>query len=429
LFAGTLAMLANQELIQRHSYPGFPVWAMDEINTISVTNDDMDDQFPAPEVEPLPNTVESGIGCPRVPPVHSEVASHPEQSPMSQPSEGDSSPLVSDQHMPPPEPVVQPVQSQPKRTRCCGWCRKSGHRNSGKKTCPDKLAGLPKVVDRKKRTPPARRLPRKKKKKVSQDRVVWNDVNCLLAGDFSSGVAFVIFDIEHTANGGMYRAHIIEFAAIVLHAKQENGRVSFTRVEKSEFCSSSSTKQSLGFHAPDACKKRFTRDVLDKAPSFKEVAMRFWEHVDRLRHELGVGSVVMAGHNIYRCDLPVMYRNHKRAGLDFFAKLRYANVTGFVDTLDLARKIPSFTDMRNKTLTDMYQRVTSKSMMDAHNALGDVNANAVVLCSKNYVDALSGTIDTLSRIGRLLSPTSEDIRWLEKQWEKKARKISLRRRG
>ena len=124
----------------------------------------------------------------------------------------------------------------------------------------------------------------------------------------------------------------------------------------------------------------------------------------------------MVGHNICAADCISLVTNAEKSGLDLRQLCVDAHVTVWIDTLDLARRCPTLLSVKSKTVTSLYEHITSTPMQSAHSALGDVSATFRILDSTHLRPML---INPATPIGKKTNPLLDHVYAGWERWKGK----------
>jgi len=185
----------------------------------------------------------------------------------------------------------------------------------------------------------------------------------------------LIFDIESTGLDPQ-NDRIVQLAIMVID-EEGNVKVNKSKLYNPEIPISKSAQETHGIS---------DKHVKD-APTFDEDAKKL--------KKLFEGKILI-GYNLLRFDLPMLMAEFARAEVDVTFSGKY------IDILLVEKKLNS-----NK-LEDVYYRYTGEEMVDAHDALADINATRVVM---------EGQMKKVMREAELEDPLAENADPLDLMYE------------
>jgi DNA polymerase-3 subunit epsilon len=144
-----------------------------------------------------------------------------------------------------------------------------------------------------------------------------------------------------------------------------------------------------------------TPEMLEKAPSFKEVANEIVQFI---------GNADLAGYNSNRFDVPMLMDEFHRAGVEFSLEGRNLLDVSYIFNL-----------MEPRTLSAAYAYFCNKELKNAHNAEEDVKATfEIFLAQLNKYENTEIEID-----GKKVKPVSKNIKEMGEFFKSRNRNLDL----
>ena len=122
-----------------------------------------------------------------------------------------------------------------------------------------------------------------------------------------------------------------------------------------------------------------------------------------------VDQVWMIGHNVFACDVNVLYASCKKHGLDFSELTLEAKISGWVDTYQLAPIMIEFAEMPQRRLGDLFQKCTGNVLNGAHDAGEDAKALLTIWRHKYFQERLKNKTLPLGRLHQAQLAHSEQL--------------------
>jgi len=202
----------------------------------------------------------------------------------------------------------------------------------------------------------------------------------------------IVLDIETTANGP-YSSDIIQLAAMAVSFPDRELNIQKPDFNFNMFCK---TKQKIGWvmAKKPGFRQVFSDSVLNSSPSFPHQIGLFFDWISELNAALTPEQLFLAGHKINSSDLLCLQHQCESLGIPFEDKLKEVGVVGCIDTFVLAKGIPALAALPKLGLEELHlslleKDIKSASTFHAHDARGDVHANAALLFVPAFRDAIS----------------------------------------
>ena len=221
-------------------------------------------------------------------------------------------------------------------------------------------------------------------------------------------------DLEHTG-WGPYRSDIMQFAAAAyLYDALAQPHV-LTKLDW-EFDSDVRTNQKLNPKLPEHFHSSFTRRRLRDAPTFTSVMDTFTTELKKVVDLHPSSQCFFTGHNVYKCEAPVLLNQCAREGLNFINLMDNLRLHHFMDTYDIAVQFARIEKEKEKekekeqenekkeerkerklNLSALHLELTGQELEGAHDALNDVLGNAALLGCDAYLAAMKDSNIIIAR--------------------------------